>query len=303
MSKLAMNKPIDYEEKRKRKILSNGKHDVSVYQGGPFTVVPRRALNDKRICRKPQTYLVLSVLCSLADNYTGVCFPTYDYIARQTQSNKGNISRVIAKLIEWGYIKRLRKGSPLFQNVRHKSSVYRILYDPIASDKEIKSIALNNDPKLQIAEQNDTIKHLEKHMKKDSKGCLKDNSKVVDRTTIPRLIELDSVNNNKYNSMSSNDISEIELMREFKKVHLEVYQAPFIPNQKDWSQMTKILQYKIHPNVLKGLIRRMLLQFKRKKRDLPAYPLAVVLYMLDEKEGTPMDIVKQLAKKLKRMRR
>ena len=91
MSDLAMNKPIDYEEKRKQKILSNGKYDVSVYQGGPFTVVPRRALNDKRICRKPQTYLVLSVLCSLADNYTGVCFPTYDYIARQTQSNKGNI--------------------------------------------------------------------------------------------------------------------------------------------------------------------------------------------------------------------
>ena len=68
MSNIAMNKPIDYEEKRKRKILSNGKHDVvSVYQGGPFTVVPSRALNDKRICRHPQTYLVLSVLCSCAD--------------------------------------------------------------------------------------------------------------------------------------------------------------------------------------------------------------------------------------------
>ena len=49
MSNIAMNKPIDYEEKRKRKILSNGKLDVSVYQGGPFTVVPRRALNDKRL--------------------------------------------------------------------------------------------------------------------------------------------------------------------------------------------------------------------------------------------------------------
>ena len=304
MSNLAMNKPTDFEEKRRRKILSNGKHDVvSIYQGGPFTVVPRRALNDKRICRQPQTYLVLSVLCSLADNYTGVCFPTYDYIARQVQSNKGNISRAITKLMDWGYIKRLRKGSPLYQNVKHKSSIYRILYDPLASDNEVKSNALNNDPNRQRIEQNETIKHLEKHMKKDQTSCLKDNSKVVDRTTKPRLIELDSVNNNKYNSMSSNDISEIELMREFKKVHLEVYQAPFIPNQKDWSQMTKILQYKIHPNVLKGLIRRMLLQFKRKKRDLPAYPLAVVLYMLDEKEGTPMDIVKQLAKKLKRMRR
>ena len=168
MSNLAMNKPTDYEEKRRRKILSNGKHDVvSIYQGGPFTVVPRRALNDKRICRHPQTYLVLSVLCSCADNYTGVCFPTYEYIARQTQSNKGNISKAINKLMDWGYIKRLRKGSPLYQNVKHKSSIYRILYDPLASDNEVKSNALNNDPNRQIIEQNETIKHLEKHMKKD----------------------------------------------------------------------------------------------------------------------------------------
>ena len=303
MSKLAMNNPIDYEEKRKRKILSNGKHDVSVYQGGPFTVVPRRALNDKRICRKPQTYLVLSVLCSLADNYTGVCFPTYDYIARQTQSNKGNISRVIAKLIDWGYIKRLRKGSPLYENVRHKSSIYRILYDPIASDKEIKSIALNNDPKLQIAEQNDTIKHLEKHMKKDSTGCLKDNSKVVDRTTIPRLIELDSVNNNKYNSNREKEINEIELMRMFKVVHFEIYQSHFIPDQKDWSHMTKIMQHKIPSKVLMQTIKRILHRFKKKELKLPTYPLALVISMLEEKGHTPMDIVKDLAKKLKRMKR
>ena len=241
MSNLAMNKPTDYEEKRRRKILSNGKHDVvSIYQGGPFTVVPRRALNDKRICRHPQTYLVLSVLCSCADNYTGVCFPTYEYIARQTQSNKGNISKAINKLMDWGYIKRLRKGSPLYQNVKHKSSIYRILYDPLASDNEVKSNALNNDPNRQVIEQNETIKHLEKHMKKDQTSCSKDNSNVVLKTTKSRLIELDSVNNNKYNSNREKEINEIELMRMFKVVHFEIYQSHFIPDQKDWSHMTKL---------------------------------------------------------------
>jgi len=293
MYNLAMNKPTDFEEKRRRKILSNGKHDVvSIYQGGPFTVVPRRALNDKRICRQPQTYLVLSVLCSLADNYTGVCFPTYEYIARQVQSNKGNISRAITKLMDWGYIKRLRKGSPLYQNVKHKSSIYRILYDPLASD---------NDPNRQIIEQNETIKHLEKHMKKDQTSCSKDNSKVVDRTTKPRLIELDPINNNKYNSMSN--VNEIDLMKLFKQIHFEIYRSQFQPNRRDWEQMTKIMSYKIPSKVLMETIKRMLLKFQNKKQKLPTYPLALVLSMLDEKEGTPMDIVKDLAKKLKRMKR
>ena len=302
MSNLAMNKPTDYEEKRRRKILSNGKHDVvSIYQGGPFTVVPRRALNDKRICRHPQTYLVLSVLCSCADNYTGVCFPTYEYIARQTQSNKGNISKAINKLMDWGYIKRLRKGSPLYQNVKHKSSIYRILYDPLASDNEVKSNALNNDPNRQVIEQNETIKHLEKHMKKDERSCSKDNTNVVIKTTKSRLIELDSVNNNKYNSMSN--VNEIELMKLFKEVHYEIYQSQFRPDRKDWEQMTKIMSYKIPSKILMETIRRVLIRFQYKKQKLPTYPLALVLSMLDEKEGTSMDIVKDLAKKLKRMKR
>ena len=304
MSNKTMNKPIDYEEKRKRKILSNGKHDVvSIYQGGPFTVVPRRALNDKRICKHPQTYLVLSVLCSLADNYTGVCFPTYEYIARQVQSNKGNISKAINKLMDWGYIKRLRKGSPLYQNVRHKSSIYRILYDPLASDNEVKSNALNNDPNRQIIEQNDTIKHLEKHMKKDSTSCSKDNSKVVIKTTKPRLIELDSVNNNKYNSSREKEINEMELMRMFKEVHFGIYQSHFIPDQKDWSHITNIMNYKIPSKVLMETIKRILYRFKKKQKKLPTYPLALVLSMLDEKGDTPMDIVKDLAKKLRKMKR
>lgn len=299
-----MNKPADYEEKRKRKILSNGKHDVvSIYQGGPFTVVPRRALNDKRICRHPQTYLVLSVLCSLADNYTGVCFPTYEYIARQVESNKGNISKAINKLMDWGYIKRLRKGSPLYENVKHKSSIYRILYDPLASDKEIKSTALNNDPKRQIEEQNNTIKHLEKHMKKDQRSCSKDNSKVVIKTTKPRLIELDSLNTNKYNTSREEEINEMILMQQFKQIHFEVYQSHFIPNQKDWSQMTKIMKYKIPIKVLMQTIKRILFKFKRVNRNLPSYPLNYVLSILEEKEGTPMDLVKHLAKSLRNIHR
>ena len=113
---------------------------------------------------------------------------------------------------------------------------------------------------------------------------------------------LDLVNNNKYNSMS-NEINEMELMKLFKEVHFEIYQSHFQPDRKDWEQMTKIMSYKIPSKVLMVTIKRMLLKFQNKKRKLPTYPLALVLSMLDEKEGTPMDIVKDLAKKLKRMKR
>ena len=50
-------------------------------------------------------------------------------------------------------------------------------------------------------------------------------------------------------------------------------------------------------------IKRLLIKFQNKKQKLPTYPLALILSMLDEKEGTPMEIVKDLAKKLKRIKR
>ena len=138
-------------------------------------------------------------------------------------------------------------------------------------------------------------------MKKDQTSCSKDNSKVVLKTTKPRLIELDSVNNNKYSSMSN--VNEIDLMKLFKEVHYEIYRSQFKPDRKDWEQMTKIMSYKIPGKVLMETIKRVLIKFQNKKQKLPTYPLALVLSMLDEKEGTPMDIVKDLAKKLKRMKR
>ena len=138
-------------------------------------------------------------------------------------------------------------------------------------------------------------------MKKDERSCSKDNTNVVIKTTKSRLIELDSVNNNKYNSMSN--VNEIELMKLFKEVHYEIYQSQFRPDRKDWEQMTKIMSYKIPSKILMETIRRVLIRFQYKKQKLPTYPLALVLSMLDEKEGTSMDIVKDLAKKLKRMKR
>ena len=304
MSNLAMNKPTDYEEKRKRKILSNGKYDVvSIYQGGPFTVVPRRAFNDKRIAKSPVTLIILGTLCTCANNFTGVCFPTYEYIVNATGKTLPTISISINRLIEWGYIKRLRKGSPLYKNVKHKSSIYRILYDPLSSDAEVKSNALNNDPELQKQEEKNTLNKINNDAEKHqtfSSHTKKDFSLRLSKT---RLIELDTINNNKNNSIREEEVNEMVLMQQFKRIHFEVYQSHFIPNQKDWSQMTKIMQHKIPTKILMQTIKRVLLKFKRQKLHLPSYPLGFMLGILEQKEGTPMDLIKHLAKSLRNIHR
>ena len=304
---VAMNKPMDYEEKRRKKILSNGKkYDVkSIFSGGPFVVVPRRALNDKRIVSSPLKYLVLSVLCSCADNYTGVCFPTYQFIGNQLQRDQSTIGKAIRKLMDWGYIKRLRKGSPLYKNVRHKSSVYRILYDPLTTDAEVKSKALESDPELQKKEENETLKHLEKHMKKDQTSGNDCQSKLATTASRSRLIELDS-NNNTIDSNIEEEITDMELMRRFKYLHLAIYQVQYIPDRKDWETMKKIMLFKVPTNILLQCMKRIL--EKKKKDNIPvSYPLSLILAVLEDKwnenKQKPMDFVKDLAKKFKRMSR
>jgi len=304
---VAMNKPMDYEEKRRKKILSNGKkYDVkSIFSGGPFVVVPRRALNDKRIVSSPIKYLVLSVLCSCADNYTGVCFPTYQFIGNQLQRDQSTVGKAIRKLMDWGYIKRLRKGSPLYKNVRHKSSVYRILYDPLTTDAEVKSKALESDPELQKKEENETLKHLEKHMKKDQTSGNDCQSKLATTASRSRLIELDS-NTNTIDSIIEEEITDMELMRRFKYLHLAIYQVQYIPDRKDWETMKKIMLFKVPTNILLQCMKRIL--EKKKKDNIPvSYPLTFILAVLEDKwnenKQKPMDFVKDLAKKFKRMKR
>ena len=89
---------------------------------------------------------------------------------------------------------------------------------------------------------------------------------------------------------------------EKKKQTYQIYRE-FIPNQKDWSQMTKIMKYKIPSKVLMQTIKRILLRFERNQQKLPSYPLGLVLSSLDEKEGTPTELIKDLAKKLRNIHR
>ena len=291
----------DYEDKIRKKILSNGRNNIqSVYSGGPFTVVPRRALNDKRIAKSPIKYLVLSVLCSCANNYTGVCFPTYQYIANQVLRDKSSVSRAIKALIDWGYIKRLRKGSPLYKNVKHKSSVYRILYDPSMNDSEVQSRALNHDEELQQKEQEDTIRATMKKHKKPQTSCAQLNKKVAVGSTKTRLSELD-LNNNIRSTIKENKLNELEMMKEYQKLHLEIYKVQFIPDRRDWQQMLKLIKYQDQYDLTKKI--RSILRGKKNPSKPPLFPISYILKALEPEPQSATDVIKNVAKALRPKRR
>ncbi len=289
----------DYKDKIRKKILDNGKNNIqSVYSGGPFTVVPRRALNDKRIAKSPIKYLILSVLCSCANNYTGVCFPTYQYIGNQVMRDKSSVSRAIKSLIEWGYIKRLRKGSPLYKNVKHKSSVYRVLYDPLMNDKEVHSRALINDEELQQIEQNDTIRVAMKPDKKTQRSCGESNKQVDPSATKTRLNELD-LNNNNRNTIKENKLNEMEMMKKFQNIHLKIYQTTFQPDRRDWRQMTELIKHQDATSALLTKIENIL----RKKKKPPVFPISYILACLKPEPTTVTEVMKDLAKAMRPKRR
>ena len=290
----------DYKDKIRKKILDNGKNNIqSVYSGGPFTVVPRRALNDKRIAKSPIKYLVLSVLCSCANNYTGVCFPTYQYIGNQVMRDKSSVSRAVKSLIEWGYIKRLRKGSPLYKNVKHKSSVYRILYDPLMNDNEVYSRALNNDEELQEIVQKDTIQATMKRDKKHQTSCAHRNKQVDPSATKTRLKELD-LNNNTRNTIKENKkLDEMEMMKKFQNIHLKIYQTTFQPDRRDWRQMSELIQYQDKTSALLTKIENIL----KKKKKPPVFPISYILACLKPEPTTTKEVIKDLVKAWRPKRR
>ena len=289
----------DYKDKIRKKILDNGKNNIqSVYSGGPFTVVPRRALNDKRIAKSPIKYLVLSVLCSCANNYTGVCFPTYQYIGNQVMRDKSSVSRAIKSLIEWGYIKRLRKGSPLYKNVKHKSSVYRILYDPLMNDSEVYSRALINDEELQQIEQNDTIRVAMKPVKKTQRSCGENNKQVDPSATKTRLKELD-LNNNTRSTTKENKLNEMEMMKKFQKIHFKIYQTTFQPDRRDWRQMSELIQYQDKTSALLTKIENIL----KKKKKPPVFPISYILACLKPEPTTTKEVIQDLVKAMRPKRR
>lgn len=97
-------------------------------RGALFTTVPARAWRDRRL--SPSDKAVLLALCGLADNETGVCWPSHARLAHETGLSEPTIRRSLPKLRETGYVTwtaRFQSSNGAARRDR-ATNLYRVIY-------------------------------------------------------------------------------------------------------------------------------------------------------------------------------
>lgn len=97
------------------------------------------------------TFFVLAYCCSHASGYTALFWVNQSTIARDMEISQQAVSQHFKKLLEWGYIEKLRN-----QDVRRqygkKGALWRVCFDPTMSYDEVKAVA-DAMPKTEEQEQ------------------------------------------------------------------------------------------------------------------------------------------------------
>ena len=105
-----------------------------------IATLPGRATRDTRFVRFPMTFFVLAYCCSHANGYTALFWVNQSTIARDMQISQQAVSQHFKKLLEWGYIEKLRN-----QDVRRKygrkGALWRVCFDPTMSYEEVQAVA------------------------------------------------------------------------------------------------------------------------------------------------------------------
>lgn len=138
----------------------------------PYTILPGRCTNDKRLHTHPAALITLLTLASYSNAYTGTCWPSQERLARRLGKSQQAISKQIKLLVEWGYVEILRRGSSLRK--KNRTTLYRIIYDPKANVEDIMSQALHKDEDMQketARETLDNIMHVDNSKDTTSRGC------------------------------------------------------------------------------------------------------------------------------------
>ena len=116
---------LDFVNAREDKVLAASRVNRDVY--GKYTMIPKRAFDDPNLNKNPILFQVLGVLCSFASNKRHRLFVSQEHLSRKLQKHQSTISRQIAQLVKFGYVKVLRKGSPEIK-YNTKSSHYMIIF-------------------------------------------------------------------------------------------------------------------------------------------------------------------------------
>ena len=134
-----------------------GEHNISGDRlaPGPYTVIPSRAMSDKRMHDHPAAFMVLCALCGHQNAVSGVAFPNQLSLAQRLGKTQQAVSRQMRNLIEWGYIQKVVKENRLRKTGR-RGATWRVIFDPAATDDDI--VALGGDEHIEQNIINETLK-------------------------------------------------------------------------------------------------------------------------------------------------
>ena len=122
-----------------------------------YTVVPIRAVNDRRI--RPAAMRALLAVCSFA-NRAGLCWPGHENVGKMLGVTRQAAGRQVKKLIEMGYLKKVKNHT-----YGKTAQILRVIYDDSISTADHMDRVKFDDlpPTLQVWQQIQADELLHKH--------------------------------------------------------------------------------------------------------------------------------------------
>ena len=109
-----------------------------------WVLLPGRATVDTRLHKYASTFSVLAFCSSHADGYTGIFWMNQRTVASALNITQSAVSQHMKKLIEYGYIEKIRKEDRR-RAYGKKGAVWRVIYDPRQTLQDV----LNKVPKTE----------------------------------------------------------------------------------------------------------------------------------------------------------
>ena len=293
---------------------------------GPHMILPARAYGDDRFNQYPMTFRAFAICCSHANSWTGVFFPNQLYIANVLQCSQQAVSQHMRKLVQYGYIEKLRNAD-IRRGYGKRGALWRVIYDPTKTLEDCISgqPAQDRDPEMEA--------EIAKHTMNVAKtGARKKSIKAVDKdneykTQLVQGTASNSVNghavnkpdlvldnkpqlvNNSIKLTNINTIGEIKevdcrkLCNAYGEILQAVYGQPWSYDMRQMNIAGDLLRsgYTVLSFIedAKGVV-----QWKREKNQQPPYSLQ---YFLSRKVSQSQaqsgkdvkDIIKHMSNKMK----
>lgn len=293
---------------------------------GAYMIVPARAYGDDRFNQYPMTFRAFGICCAHANSWTGVFFPNQLYVANVLQCSQQAVSQHMRKLVQWGYIEKLR-NQDIRRSYGKRGALWRVIYDPTKTLDDCISgqPADDRDPEMEAEIARNTLAKLKNDMAvTPSKPVdkIKDNKPQVvqgtagigtdtDTSHKPDLVQsnkVELVNNssNITNKKTSDYYSEMECKRvcqAYSQLVNQTYGRAWSYDMRQLNLAGQILAKQTQAEFIADA--EQFLQWAIKKGKQAPHSLQYFLQRIDSKEkaqaGTvdTADMVKQLANRMR----